>query len=197
MKFRALDGAGDWAWGAGIQSYATDQRAVAYSIQTRVLMFLNDCFFAPDQGIDWFNLLGSKNEAGLIFSIRSTILNTPGVNTLTDLSTTVDAETRNLTVQYQVTTVFGFTVASSIVFPITPFSGISKWVSDVVFDGVATSIDVVVSTQISDARDAIWILYGPDGSQVVGAVIALNATTVRLSVVPALAAGTYHLVGIA
>lgn len=196
MNFRSLDEDGDWTFGAGLQNYAQGQTAVGLSIQTRVLSFLNDCFFAPQEGIDWFNLLGSKNEAALVFSVRSIILNTPGVNSLTDLYTTLDAD-RHLTLAYSVATVYGASVTASIVFPVTPFDGISKFISTVSFDGTTTFMDVDVSSHISDAREAIWMLYDllNGGSPVVGAVTPINATTVRITISPA-PTGTFRLVGI-
>lgn len=198
MRFRALDVSGDWTFGIGLQNYAQAQAAVAFSIATRLRSFLNDCFFAPQEGIDWFNLLGSKNEAALIFSIRSIILGTSGVSSLTDLSSNLDRN-RNLSLRYAVTTVYGLSLTNEIVFPVTPFDGISKYAGDVFFNGILTQIDVDVSMDILDARAAIWILYDESDnfSQVVGAVSVISSTTVRITISPAPPAGNFRLVGLA
>lgn len=105
MRVRALDVNGDWQFGKGANDYKTNQDAIAQSIQTRLKSFLNDCFFNRGAGIDWFNLLGSKNKLGLNLSITATILNTENVTGINELSFTVDAD-RNLRVSYQVQTVY-------------------------------------------------------------------------------------------
>lgn len=198
MNFRSLDASGDWTWGNGRQNYAQGQAAIAFSIQTRLNSFLNDCFFDAEAGIDWFNLLGSKNISALIFSIRSIIIATPGVSSITDLSSDLDVN-RKLSLKYAVTTVYGLSITNSIVFPITPFAGIDKFVADVPFDGTTTIADIDVSSRILDAQDAIWMVYDESDnfSMVVGAAQPISTTTVRITIVPAPAAGFFRLVGIA
>jgi len=198
MIFRALDVAGDWTFGKGIQNYQSGQNAIALNIQTRLYSFINDCFFDAGAGIDWLNLLGSKNQAALIFSIKSVILNTPGVNTLKDLGFNLDAN-RHVTLTFAVTTVYGAPITGGLSFPVTPFDGVSKYVGDIYFDGTQTTQDVDVSSLLDDARRAVWILYDEsDGySVVLGAVQPLSITTVRLTISPAPPAGFFRLVGIA
>ncbi len=196
MIIRALDADGDWTFGQGAQNYLGGQSAVALAIKTRLYMFQNDCFFDMDGWIDWFNLLGSDNTAALLFSIRSIISDTQGVNSVTFLNSTRD-ENRNLNISYSVTTVFGLPITGEITFPVSPFSGVSRWSSDIVWTG-QTFVDVVVSSEISDARNAIWALYDEnDGFSIVaGAVQPLNATTVRVTIAPSPASGLFRLVGI-
>lgn len=196
MRIRALDTSGDWTFGSGQQNYLTDQNAVQLDIQTRLSMFQGDCFFDADGWIDWFNLLGSKNEAQLVFSIRAIIAETSGVNNVTDVSTTLD-ENRNLATSWEATTIYGEPVGGDNIFPVTPFPGISKFVGEVIFSG-STTVDVDTSGSIADARDAVWILYdeGDDFSPVVGAAQPISATTVRLTISPA-PTGNFRLVGIA
>ena len=57
MIIRAIDQAGDWTLGAGKQSYKSGSDAIAQDIQTKLLSWLNDTFWAMDFGIDWRNLL--------------------------------------------------------------------------------------------------------------------------------------------
>lgn len=75
------------------------------NIETRLQSFLGDCFFATNQGIDWFHLLGGKNRVAITNAISTTIVNTEGVSGLIELSVELD-NNRNLTVQYQATTVY-------------------------------------------------------------------------------------------
>lgn len=112
MIIRALDADGDWTFGKGKNDYVSLNDAVGQNIQTRLSSFLGDCFFSSDSGIDWFNLLGSKNQIALNLAVSAVILNTDNVLGLIELSIELD-ETRRLTIQYSVQTSFG-TVTDTI-----------------------------------------------------------------------------------
>lgn len=122
MIVRALS-AGDWTFGAGTNNYLSSTAAVAQAIQTRLSSFLGDCFFATAAGIDWFNLLGAKNQVALQLAISAVILNTQsqGQNVVTgivNLSLGLNSVTRVFTVNYTVSTVFGHFSGS-----VTPVEG--------------------------------------------------------------------------
>jgi hypothetical protein len=112
MIVRALNTNGDFCFGRGKSDYFTLNKAIGQSIKTRLGSFINDCFFATADGIDWWYLLGSKNRMGLNLSISSIILNTPGVTGIIQLSINEDSN-RALTVSYSVTTVYTGYVATS------------------------------------------------------------------------------------
>lgn len=196
--FRSLDANGDWVFGIGLQAYASGSAAIALDCQCSLRMFANDCFFSPDGWVDWFNLLGSSNTSALLFSILAVLQNVNGVNTATITSYSLDPTTRALSLSYNVTTVYGTSITDSVVFPVTPFTGIDKFVGDVYFDGAVTSVDVDVSAEINDAEEAIWMVYDESNGfdQVIGAVSILNETTIRLTIDPAPPAGNFRLVGI-
>lgn len=105
MIVRALDTLDDWTFGRGKSNYLTTNDAVGQNIKTRLKSFTGDCFFDVEAGIDWFNLLGSKNLVGLILAIKVSILNTENVTSLVDLDTELD-ENRDLSVTYSVNTVY-------------------------------------------------------------------------------------------
>lgn len=198
MKTRAIDIDGDWVFGIGLQAYATGSAGIAFDIQMSVRMVLNDCFFSPVGWIDWFNLLGSSNQSALLFQLRSVIENVVGVNKVTQLSASLDRTNRSFSVRYNVDTVYGTAVTNDLVFPVTPSGGINKFVGDIFFDGVTTSVDVDVSSGITNARDGIWIVYdNSDGyTPVVGAVTILGDALIRITINPAPLAGFFRLVGI-
>lgn len=106
MIVRTVNLDGTWSYGKGKNDYKTDKDAVAQNIATRFRSFLGDCFFAINSGLDWFNLLGAKDELALNLAISTVILNTSGVLELIVLRATRDAQ-RKLTIQYQVQTIFG------------------------------------------------------------------------------------------
>lgn len=104
---RALDLNHDFLFGQGLNDYKSGRLAVAQDIQCNLLMFLGDCFFATNQGVDWFNLLGGKNELAVNLSVNAAILNTLGVTGLLQTSARLDERTRDLTLMYRVQTVYG------------------------------------------------------------------------------------------
>lgn len=107
MIVRALNSSGDWLFGQGLSSYKSGIAALEQSLQTRVSMFIGDCFFSLNSGIDWFNLLGSKNELSLQLAISAVILNTQNVTSLLQLSINLNPMTRAFSIQYQVTSTLG------------------------------------------------------------------------------------------
>lgn len=108
MIVRAIDSQNDWLFGAGLNNYKTANAAIAQSIQTRLQSFLGDCFFDTSAGIDWFNLLGSKNQLALNLAISATILNTAGVTGILQLSVGLSPG-RLFSVSYKVQTVYSTT----------------------------------------------------------------------------------------
>lgn len=103
MIVRALDDLEDWTYGKGKNDYRSGILATAQNIQTRVSSFLYDCFFATNEGIDWFNLLGGKNQLALNLAVSTTILNTENVTGLQQLSINLDVS-RVIRIIYNVQT---------------------------------------------------------------------------------------------
>lgn len=108
MRVRAIDTDGDWLYGKGQNDYKTANAAVSQCIQTRLLSFLGDCFFDTGAGIDWFNLIGGKDQISLNLAISAVILNSPNVTGIQELSVSLDAA-RVFTVQYVVQTTYSTT----------------------------------------------------------------------------------------
>jgi hypothetical protein len=107
MRVRALDENGDWTFGKGKNSYLVDKQALGQNITTRLKSFLGDCFFDLRAGIDWFTLMGGKDQLSIELNVATTILNTPDVTGLETLDTIIDARTRNITISYAVASVYG------------------------------------------------------------------------------------------
>lgn len=103
---RGLDSNGDWIFGTGINAYVTGNAEVALNIQTRLSCFLGDCFFDATMGVNWFNLLGTKQQVALQLAVAAVILNSPNVTGGLQLSVTYNAQTRNVSIVYQVQTIY-------------------------------------------------------------------------------------------
>jgi hypothetical protein len=106
MIVRALDENNDWTFGKGRNNYYRDQDAIAQNIKTRLQEFLGNCFFNLPAGIDWWNLLGSKNQLGLELAVRTTILNTAFVSAIVKLEVALNPVTRLITMTYTVETAY-------------------------------------------------------------------------------------------
>jgi hypothetical protein len=105
MIVRALSSSGDFTFGNSQSDYISANAAIEQCIQTALNSFLGNCFFAANAGIDWYNLLGGKNELAISLAINTTILGVQGVTGI--LQTSINLGTnRNLTIQYSVTTVY-------------------------------------------------------------------------------------------
>lgn len=107
MRVRGLDSNGDVLFGKGKSDYKYDLAALAQILECNLKSIINDCFFATNDGIDWFNLLGSKNLRDLRLAVASCILNTEGISTLAELDVVTDPVTRRVTISYSVVSVYG------------------------------------------------------------------------------------------
>ena len=116
MIVRALTIDHDWTFGKGREDYLSNQAAVIQTINCRLQMVLGDCFFAVNQGIDLWNLVGGKNDINLGLAIVSTILNTQFqgnqlVTGILQLSFNLSPQ-RVFSVAYQVQTIYSTTAIS-------------------------------------------------------------------------------------
>lgn len=106
MKYRALDQNSDWSFGTGLQSYFTAIAAIRADIQSALQVYLGESFFALDFGIDWWNLIGGKDEQGIILQCRAMISTREGVTKINRVDATLNRTTRALNVSYNIDTVF-------------------------------------------------------------------------------------------
>jgi hypothetical protein len=113
MRIRSVDDAGDFTFGKGLNNYAEQDREIAQDIRCRLLSWEGDCFWALRDGIDWRNLLDKGQEVALEFAIKSTILQTAGVASITQLSLVLGAD-RKLSITYSIETIYGNSFQSTI-----------------------------------------------------------------------------------
>jgi len=105
MIFRNLDVNGDWTYGAGKQNYASADQAIALNLKTRLLSWRQDCFFAQDEGVPWFNILGQKSSDYIVLTLKQIIAQTYGITKVTDVQFNLDTN-RNATITYKVNTYY-------------------------------------------------------------------------------------------
>lgn len=113
MKFRALTAQGDWQFGAGVQSYFSNENAIAANIATALRVFLGECFFALDAGVDWWNLIGGKDEQGIILQCRSVISQCEGVARINSVTAVLNRQ-RGLSVTYDVDDIYSQRIINTV-----------------------------------------------------------------------------------
>ena len=113
MIFRNLTDTQDWTFGQGIQNYTTKDDAIKLNIKTRILSWLNDCFFDMGAGIDWYSRLGYKNQFNLLQQdLANMILKTEGVAALISFNAYI--EDRTFFATYNITTSYSPSVIATI-----------------------------------------------------------------------------------
>jgi hypothetical protein len=109
MIFRSITPTNDWNFGAGKQSYLKNTDAIAANVKTRLQTFLGECFFALSLGVDWWNLLGSKNpvaQQNIILQCRTIIAGSYGVTRIRSVTPSFTSASRRLTVTYNIDTIY-------------------------------------------------------------------------------------------
>lgn len=114
MIFRQLDSSGDWTFGKGIANYAQNEAAINLNIQTALLCWVGDCFFALKFGIDWTRLLDTGQQKNLQLALQTLILGLYGVVGVDTVSAFFDPTTRKLSVKYAATTIFSQSFQSQV-----------------------------------------------------------------------------------
>lgn len=117
MLFRGITAIDDWQFGQGVGSYFKRDKAVNANLRTRLLFFLNDCFFAMSTGIDWWNLLGSRNpaaQANIILACRKVIIQSEGVVRINSVIVVLNRTTRGATITWSIDTIYSRNVTGSV-----------------------------------------------------------------------------------
>lgn len=119
MSVRAITGIadanpGDWTFGQGQQNYLTGEAEINQDIATALKIFLGECFFDTDAGVDWWNLIGGHSANNIVLQCRKVIAARPGVTKITSVTATLDARTRALLIAYNVSTVFSLQTINTV-----------------------------------------------------------------------------------
>ena len=111
MKYRKLTKDGDYPFGNNsLDFYVNNAEAVAQSVKTRLLLFLNEWFLNVEDGTPWVQgVFGKQVNETYENIIRTRILETENVNSIEDFTTELNRETRKLTVSCMLITTFGST----------------------------------------------------------------------------------------
>ena len=105
MKIRKIDDTGDWTFGTGKEDYIPEDSAIAQNIETRLLSWINDCFFGLQEGIDWAEYFDKGQENNMIQAIKTVILASYGVIAVNSITASTNAA-RKITINYNIDTIF-------------------------------------------------------------------------------------------
>ena len=117
MTIRNLDTNHDWTFGNGQSNYLQGDAETLLNIQTRLLSFLNNCFWALGEGIDWWTRLERGQEDYLENDCQNVILQTPNVAAVEAINIALDAN-RRLRCEYSILTSEGSALEDSFLLPI-------------------------------------------------------------------------------
>lgn len=104
----------DWQFGKGLSGYATAEAAIEENIQTRILSWTSDCFFALADGIDWRSRLDVGQQRALRDEIAALILKSFGVVAVNSVDMIFDAASRLETVKYNIDTIYSSNFQAAI-----------------------------------------------------------------------------------
>ncbi|HAW2832190.1 TPA: hypothetical protein JLR02_000796 [Escherichia coli] len=115
MRYRREDVNGDYTFGSGDDSWLTDSpEAVAQAIKTRFELWYGQWFLDTTEGTPWLrSVLGKQRPEVYNLAIRKRILETQGVSSITDFSSTVNSATRRVVFTATIETLYGTTTVTS------------------------------------------------------------------------------------
>ncbi|MEX5443420.1 hypothetical protein WCE14_08635 [Acinetobacter schindleri] len=111
MRYRKQDGNGDYTFGSGLNDFHIDSvEAVAQAIDTKLKLWMGEWFADVSDGTGWSQAILGKQSSNLYeLTLRQRVLETPGVISVQDFQSSLDPNTRKLTVNMVVSTVYGQT----------------------------------------------------------------------------------------
>ena len=109
MKYRRLDGDGDMVIGHGNADYLNDTpECVAQAVVTRLRLLRGEWFLDLTEGTPYAPVvLGKHTRATYDFALRQRVLETEGVTDIEEYESIFNGETRTLTVNIRINTVYG------------------------------------------------------------------------------------------
>lgn len=114
MKMRNLTADGDWTFGKGLQDYVQKNSEIALDISTYLKLWVGNCFWNLQAGINWTQYLDKNQGAQLLAAVQAAILARVGVTGINQLSVNLDPISRQITIEYNVQTVYTQSFQNSI-----------------------------------------------------------------------------------
>lgn len=112
MRMRNLDTDNDWEFGNSQSNYVTATQAIALDVKTALQGWVGDCFFALQDGIDWYNRLEFNQKQNLDNDISNLILSRNGIIGIISFSSYL--VNRVYTAYYTVQTIYSTTFTDNL-----------------------------------------------------------------------------------
>ena len=111
MRYRKLTADGDYTFGNGqLDFYRDTPETVGQAVKTRILLWLGEWFLNTDEGTPFMlTVLGKHSKASADATIKERILTTQGVTEIESYESEIDAETRTLSINAVINTIYGAT----------------------------------------------------------------------------------------
>lgn len=107
MKVRKLTASGDYRLGHGDRDFHVDTaEGVAQNVMTRLALWQGQWFIDTSEGTPWLQrILGKHNAVDTV--IKTRILDTPGVISISEYESILNPDTRSMTVTATLETEYG------------------------------------------------------------------------------------------
>ncbi len=112
MRYRKLTPSGDYSFGNGQDDFYRDvPESVGQACKTRLLLWLGEWFLDIEEGTPFMQgILGKYSVDVANTTIQDRALGTQGLVDLTNYVSTIDPDTRGLSVEFSIDTIYGPTV---------------------------------------------------------------------------------------
>lgn len=109
MRYRKLDDDGDYSFGQGQNNFHINTpEGVAQAVMTRLKFWVGEWFADTSDGTGWTtDVLGKFTDHLFELMIRQRILSTQGILRVDSFDSQFDGETRKLSIQSTITTIYG------------------------------------------------------------------------------------------
>ncbi|MNG52493.1 hypothetical protein D3C72_1720290 [compost metagenome] len=109
MRYRKLDEDNDYSFGVGVNNFHINSpEAVAQAILTRLQLWMGEWFADTSDGTGWNqSILGKQSNNLYELTLRQRVLETPGVQSIEEFQSSLNSETRKLSVSMTVNTIYG------------------------------------------------------------------------------------------
>ncbi len=114
MRYRRLSEDGDYTFGNQVADFYKDSPdAVGQAVLTRLRLGRGEWFLDKAEGTPWDKVLGKYTSSTYDAAIRQRILGTQGVLEIAAYSSTLNSETRALSVNVTINTIYGTTTVQA------------------------------------------------------------------------------------
>lgn len=116
MRYRAQTDSGDMRFGGGVNDWLIDSpEAVAQAARTRLQLLQGEWFLDTTEGTPWSTqILGSGTMQSYDWAIRERVLRTQGVREIDSYASQLNTETRALSVQVEISTIYGTAIVRAV-----------------------------------------------------------------------------------